>query len=58
MIIEILTNTVILGLVENDCETPYFESIDYALQWCKANYLDLNVSKTMTSEKLPSLKGL
>ena len=24
----------------------YFDTIDYALQWCKANHLDLNVTKT------------
>ena len=44
-IIKYADDTVIVGLVENDCETPYFESIDYALQWCKANHLDLNVSE-------------
>ena len=38
-------DTVILGLIEND-ETPYFDTINYALQWCKANHLDLNVTKT------------
>ena len=39
-------DTVILGLIDNDYETPYFDTIDYALQWCKANHLDLNVTKT------------
>ena len=39
-------DTVILGLIDNDIETPYFDTINYALQWCKANHLDLNVTKT------------
>ena len=39
-------DTVILGLIDNNYETPYFDAIDYALQWYKANHLDLNVTKT------------
>ena len=45
-IIKYADDTVILGLIDNDNETPYFDTINYALQWCKANHLDLNVTKT------------
>ena len=45
-IIKYADDTVILGLIDNDNETPYFDTIDYALQWCKANHLCLNVTKT------------
>ena len=45
-IIKYADDTVILGLIDNDNETPYFDTIDYALQWCKANHLDLDVTKT------------
>ena len=38
-IIKYSDDTVILGLIDNDCETPYFDTIDYALQWCKADHL-------------------
>ena len=39
-IIKYADDTVILGLIDNNNETPYFDTIDYALQWCKANHLD------------------
>ena len=45
-IIKYADDTVILGLIDNDYETPYFDTIDYALQWCKANHLELNITKT------------
>ena len=45
-IIKYADDTVILGLIDNDNKTPYFDTIDYALHWCKANHLDLNVTKT------------
>ena len=45
-IIKYADDTVILGLIDNDNVTPYFDTIDYAFHWCKANHLDLNVTKT------------
>ena len=45
-IIKYTDDTVILGLIDNNNETPYFDTIDYALQWYKANHLDLNVTET------------
>ena len=45
-IIKYADDTVILGLIDNDNVTPYFDTIDYAFYWCKANHLDLNVTKT------------
>ena len=39
-------DTVILGLIRKLNEDPYFKTIDYSLDWCKENYLDLNVEKT------------
>ena len=44
-IIKYADDTVILGQIDNDNKTPYFDTIDYALQWCKANHLDLSVTK-------------
>lgn len=45
-IIKYADDTVVLGLIEGQNENHYFETIDYVLEWCKENYLDLNVSKT------------
>ena len=34
-IIKYADDTVILGLIDNENEIPYFNTISYALQWCK-----------------------
>ena len=45
-----VTTTVILmfisSKIHNQSEDHYFNTINYVLQWCKDNYLDLNVTKT------------
>ena len=45
-IIKYADGTVILGLIDESNATPYFETISYALKWCKTNHLDLSVIKT------------
>ena len=39
-------DTVILGMIENDDNTEYLSCIEFANNWCEANFLDLNVQKT------------
>ena len=45
-IIKYADDTVVLGLIQNQNESHYFDTINYVLQWCKENHLDLNVTKT------------
>ena len=39
-------DTIILGLIENDCDNEYQQCIDFVNKWCIENYLSLNASKT------------
>ena len=39
-------DTVVQGLIKNNDESSYFKIITYAIQWCKENFLILNVAKT------------
>ena len=39
-------DTIIAGLVKADNIQEYKDSIDYAVDWCRNNFLELNVSKT------------
>ena len=34
-----------IGLIENDDECHYRNSISYVTTWCSDNYLDLNMTK-------------
>ena len=45
-IIKYADDTVVLGLVSNNDETPYKECISYVEKWCTDHYLQLNVKKT------------
>ena len=37
---------MILGLVKDNDDSDYLETVSYVADWCKDNYLDLNVTKT------------
>ncbi len=45
-IIKYADDTVVLGLIDSVSEQPYFNAINYTLQWCEDNFLNLNVTKT------------
>lgn len=45
-IIKYADDTVILGLIRNDHVLPYNAAVSYVNDWCKDNFLDLNVDKT------------
>jgi hypothetical protein len=45
-IVKFADDTVILSLIQNNDETCYRNTISYVNNWCKNNYLDLNVRKT------------
>ena len=59
-IIKYADNTVITGLVENNCQKWYFDTTEYAVQWWTAHHLDLNITKTKEMihyfRKTPSMK--
>ena len=46
LVIKYADDTVILGLVENNDDKNYLDCVEYTNNWCKNNFLDLNVSKT------------
>ena len=45
-IIKYADDTVVVGLINNDNEDDYRQTICYVTDWCSKNYLDLNVNKT------------
>ena len=45
-IIKYADDTVVLGLINDNNEEEYRETISYVSEWCSENYLDLNVTKT------------
>ena len=45
-IIKYADDTVILGLVKDNDDSDYLETVSYVADWCKDNCLDLNVTKT------------
>ena len=45
-IIKYADDTAVIGLVSNNDENKYRSTINYIMEWCDDNYLDLNVSKT------------
>ena len=46
IVVKYADDTMIVGLVKNDDDSDYFKCIDFVSNWCKENYLDINVSKT------------
>jgi hypothetical protein len=46
MIIKFADDTTICGFISNNDETSYRAQIDHTIEWCAANNLTLNVSKT------------
>ncbi len=45
-IIKFADDTTVVGLISNNDETPYREEVAQLVEWCGANNLSLNVSKT------------
>ena len=45
-VIKYADDTVVIGLVNDNDESEYRDTIDNVASWCSANFLDLNVSKT------------
>ena len=45
-ILKYADDTVVIGLISNDNEDEYRQTISYVSEWCSNNYLNLNVSKT------------
>ncbi len=45
-IIKFADDTVVLGLISNNDETPYLNEVERLTSWCQDNCLSLNVSKT------------
>ncbi len=45
-IVKIADDTVVLGLISNNDETPYLDEVERLTSWCQDNCLSLNVSKT------------
>ncbi len=45
-IIKFADDTTVVGLISNNDETPYREEVAQMVEWCGANNLSLNVSKT------------
>jgi len=45
-IIKYADDIVELGLINNDVEDKYRRTVSYVAEWCLANCLDLNVTKT------------
>ncbi|KAL0153065.1 hypothetical protein M9458_051664 [Cirrhinus mrigala] len=44
--IKFADDTTVVGLISNNDETPYREEVAQLVEWCGANNLSLNVSKT------------
>ncbi len=45
-IIKYADDTVVIGLISDNNEQEYKNTIDYVSKWCADNFLDLNASKT------------
>lgn len=45
-IIKYADDTVVVGLIENNDESHYRSTVQYVVEWCDSNFLNLNVSKT------------
>ncbi len=45
-IIKFADDTTVVGLISNNDETPYREEVAQLVEWCGANNMSLNVSKT------------
>ena len=45
-IIKYAHDTVVIGLINDDDEQEYNDTVSYVSTWCNENHLDLNVSKT------------
>ena len=45
-IVKYADDTIVVGLIDNNDETQYRNTISYVSNWCTKNFLDLNVSKT------------
>ena len=45
-IIKYADDTVVIGLISDNNEDEYRQTISYVSDWCSENYLDLNVTKT------------
>ena len=45
-IIKYADDTVVMGLISDDDELTYRNSVEYVSNWCQDNFLNLNVSKT------------
>lgn len=45
-VIKYADDTIVLGLIKNQLEDHYFNTIKYVLNYCNDSYLDLNVAKT------------
>ena len=46
MIFKFSDDTTIEGLITNDDESAYREEVEWVVDWCTNNDLDLNVAKT------------
>ena len=45
-IIKYADDTVVIGLISDNNEDEYRQTVSYVSDWCSENYLDLNVTKT------------
>ncbi len=45
-IVKFADDTMVLGLISNNDETPYLDEVERLTSWCQDNCLSLNVSKT------------
>jgi hypothetical protein len=46
IVVKYADDTMIAGLIKNDDDSEYLACIDFVNSWCRANYLDINGSKT------------
>ena len=45
-IIKYADDTVVIGLINNDNEQEYRDTVSYVSSWCNENHLNLNAGKT------------
>ena len=45
-VIKYADDTVVMGLIKDQNEDKYFDTIQYVHEYCKDSHLELNVSKT------------
>ena len=45
-IIKYVDDTIIIGLINDNEEIEYGDTIKYAANWCIDNYIELNMAKT------------